>query len=122
MNDDRAIASHDITCEEFVLRQRRIRQHSAKRDLGGSSRFSYEHKLGRKTIHLDPIAFRLLSFLAARPYRAYTRRRLAQAISTPRHPVAEETLDRHVSRLRHALGFFGDYIQTVPYIGYRFKA
>jgi hypothetical protein len=24
--------------------------------------------------------------------------------------------------LRDKLGFFADYIQTVPYIGYRFKA
>jgi DNA-binding response OmpR family regulator len=123
MDDDRSIESHAIACEEFVLRQRWVRrQHDVKRDRDRSARYSYERKLGRETIRLDPIAFRLLSFLAARPYRAYSRRRLAQAVSTPRHPVADETLDRHITRLRNALCFFGDYIQTVPYIGYRFKA
>ncbi len=86
------------------------------------SGYSYEMKLGRETIQLDLIAFRLLRFLAARPYRAFTRRRIAKAISTHRHPGAPEALDGHVARLRHALGFFHDYIQTVPYIGYRFRA
>ncbi len=123
MNDDRSCESHDIACAEFVLRQRWVRrQHGEEQDQCRSSRYSYERKLGRETIRLDPIAFRLLSFLAARPYRAYSRRRLAEAVSTSRQRVAEETLDRHIMRLRNALGFFGDYIQTVPYIGYRFKA
>ena len=79
-------------------------------------------KLGRLTIRLRPIEYRILRFLAARPYRAYTRRRIARAVSTRQHPVPPEALDRHVARLRHALGFFHDYIQTVPYIGYRFRA
>ena len=79
-------------------------------------------KLGRETVHLDIIAFRILRFLSARPYRAYTRRRIAEAISTQRYPVAEETLDQHIMSLREQLGFFRDYIQAVPYIGYRFKA
>ena len=79
-------------------------------------------KLGRLTIRVRPIEYRILRFLAARPYRAYTRRRIARAVSTRQHPVPPEALDRHVARLRHALGFFHDYIQTVPYIGYRFRA
>ena len=49
-----------------------------------------------------PIEFRILRFLAARPYRAYTRRRIAKAVSTRRHPVPPEALDSHVARLRHA--------------------
>jgi DNA-binding response OmpR family regulator len=83
---------------------------------------SYRAKLGRETIHLDTIAFRILTFLSATPYRAYTRRRIAEAVSSRRHPVAEETLDQHIRLLRKQLGFFRDYVQSVPYIGYRFKA
>ena len=79
-------------------------------------------KLGRETVHLDIIAFRILAFLAATPYRAYTRRRIAEAVSSHRYPVAAETLDQHILSLREQLGFFRDYIQAVPYIGYRFKA
>jgi DNA-binding response OmpR family regulator len=83
---------------------------------------SYRMRMGRETIRLDTIEFRILRFLAANPYRAYSRRCIADAVSTTRHPVAEETLDRHISSLRQQLGFFRDYIQSVPYIGYRFKA
>ena len=86
------------------------------------SPLSYRRKMGRETIRLDAIEFRILTFLAANPYRAFSRRRIADAVSTRRHPVAEESLDRHITSLRSQLGFFRDYIQTVPYIGYRFKA
>ncbi len=37
-------------------------------------------------------------------------------------PVTEETLDEHITALRDQLGVFYDYVQTVPHIGYRFKA
>jgi DNA-binding response OmpR family regulator len=83
---------------------------------------SYRMKLGRETVQLDIIAFRILAFLSATPYRAYTRRRIAEAVSSHRYPVAAETLDQHIVSLRAQLGFFRDYIQAVPYIGYRFKA
>jgi hypothetical protein len=87
-----------------------------------SSRFSYRMKLGRETILLGPVEYRILRFLAAKPYRAYTRRRIAKAVTTHRHPVTEEAMDRHIASLRDKLGFFWNYIQTVPYVGYRFKA
>ena len=43
------------------------------------------------------------------------------AITSEDCSVTEETLDRHVMTLRDKLGLFSDYVQTVPYIGYRFK-
>jgi DNA-binding winged helix-turn-helix (wHTH) protein len=36
--------------------------------------------------------------------------------------VTEETVDEHIDALRDQLGVLHDYVQTVPYIGYRFKA
>ena len=109
----------------YELRQR-VReieesQHDASSS-GPAAGYSYEMKLGRETIHLEAIEFRILRFLASQPYRAFTRRRIAEAVSTPRDPVAPESLDSHIALLRDALGFFRDYIQTVPYIGYRFRA
>jgi DNA-binding response OmpR family regulator len=82
---------------------------------------AYRVKMGRTPIWLRPIEYRILAFLSASPYRAYTRRRIAKAVSTKRHPLTEETVDRHIAALRDQLGFFGNYIQSVPYIGYRFK-
>ncbi len=123
MADDRSIESHEVGGAEFVLGQRWVRrEESEEGQVGSAARYSYEMKMGRQTIRLDPIAFRILNVLAARPYQAYTRRRLAEAASTPRQSVTEASIDAHVTRLREALGFFGDYVQTVPYIGYRFKA
>jgi DNA-binding winged helix-turn-helix (wHTH) protein len=34
----------------------------------------------------------------------------------------EEDIDQHIASLRNQLGFFHDFVQTVPYVGYRFKA
>jgi len=82
---------------------------------------AYRLKMGREPIWLRTIEFRILAFLSAHPYRAFTRRRIAEAVSTARNPLAEEMVDRHIASLRDQLGFFRSYIQSVPYIGYRFK-
>lgn len=95
---------------------------SGPRDEEAAAGYSYEMKVGRETIRLSETEYRILSFLAAKPYQAFTRRRIVEAVHTERHPVTEATLDSHIAALREKLGFFGDYIQSVPYIGYRFKA
>jgi len=83
--------------------------------------WSYAAKRGRGTLRLALIEYRILSFLAARPNQALTRERIAAAVSTTRHRVTAETLGRYIRSLRGQLGFYSDYIQSVPYIGYRFK-
>ena len=116
-------SSADMVGHELRQRVREIEERQDEASSGGpAAGYSYEMKLGRETIHLDAIEFRILRFLASQPYRAFTRRRIAEAVSTDRHPVAPEALDRHIGLLRNALGFFRDYIQTVPDIGYRFRA
>ena len=85
-------------------------------------RQSFLQRLGREPIRLNSIEFRILAFLASRPYRAFTRRRIVEAVSTQHEPVTDSTLDQHITSLRDKLGFFRDYVQAVPYIGYRFKA
>ncbi len=82
---------------------------------------AFRVKMGRTPILLRTIEFRILAFLSATPYRAFTRRRIAKEVSSDRHPLSEEQVDEHIASLREQLGFFGNYIQSVPYIGYRFK-
>jgi DNA-binding response OmpR family regulator len=83
---------------------------------------SYHVALGREPIQLGIVEFRILLFLASRPYHAFTRRCIADAVNSKRDPVTEDTVDRHVAFLLDQLGVFHDYVQSVPYIGYRFKS
>jgi DNA-binding response OmpR family regulator len=83
---------------------------------------SYRLVLEQKPIQLGIVEFRILLYLAGRPYHAFTRRSIADAVSSEREPVVEDTVDRHVASLLNQLGVFHDYVQSVPYIGYRFKA
>jgi two-component system phosphate regulon response regulator PhoB len=83
---------------------------------------SYQVALGREPIQLGFVEFRILLFLASRPYYAFTRRAIADAIDSVRDPVTEATVDQHVAALLDQLGAFHDYVQPVPHIGYRFKA
>jgi two-component system alkaline phosphatase synthesis response regulator PhoP len=83
---------------------------------------SYRLALGQEPIQLGIVEFRILLFLASRPYYAFTRRCIADAITSMRDPITEDTVDRHVASLLDQLGVFHDYIQSVPFIGYRFKA
>jgi DNA-binding response OmpR family regulator len=83
---------------------------------------SYRLALGREPIQLGLVEFRILLFLASRPYHAFTRRAIAEAVTSADNPVMEESVDRHVASLLDQLGAFHDYVHAVPYIGYRFKA
>ncbi len=112
------INTQSIDVRTLSLGDQEVRVHPEKR----AGAWSYRMKLGRETIWLDPIEYRIMAFLAEKPYYAYTPERITAAVNTARHPVTVETLDNHISSLRDKLGFFRDYIQSVPYIGYRFKA
>lgn len=82
----------------------------------------YRVALGREPLDLGEVEFRILVLLASKPYYPFSKWAIAEAVSTERLPVSEETLDQHIAALREQLGFFRDYVQTVPYMGYRFKA
>ena len=83
---------------------------------------SYRLALGQEALQLGIIEFRILLFLASRPYHAFTRQNIADAVSSEQYPVVEATVEQHVTSLLDQLGVFHDYVQSVPYIGYRFKA
>lgn len=83
---------------------------------------SFRFALGEQPIQLGNVEFRILLFLASRPYHPFTRQAIAAAVSTDDAPVTPESIDDHVATLRDQLGVFYDYVQTVPYVGYRFKA
>jgi DNA-binding response OmpR family regulator len=82
----------------------------------------YRVALGLEPIQLGDVEFRILLLLASQPYLPFSRLAIAQAVTTERLPVTEESVEQHIASLREQLGFFRDYVQTVPYMGYRFKA
>ena len=77
----------------------------------------YLFRLGREPITLTLIEYRIIRFLSEKPYKAFTRVEIAEAINSEQHPVSEQTLDEHVRTLRSKLGLFSDYVQSVPLIG-----
>jgi DNA-binding response OmpR family regulator len=83
--------------------------------------WSYLAKRGLGTLRLTMVEYRIFAFLSRRPNQAFTRSRIARAVSTASQRVTEEMLGRYVASLRGRLGFYSDYIQAVPYIGWRFK-
>jgi len=82
----------------------------------------YRVALGLEPFRLGEVEFRILMLLASQPYLPFSAQSIAAAVTTERVPVSEDTLDQHIASLREQLGFFRDYVQTVPYMGYRFKA
>lgn len=83
---------------------------------------SFRLAAGQDPIQLGNVEFRILLFLASRPYHPFTRRAIAEAVTSAQLPIADDDVDEHISALRDQLGVFHDYVQTVPYVGYRFKA
>jgi two-component system phosphate regulon response regulator PhoB len=65
--------------------------------------------------------FRLLHFLAQRPGWAFSRNQIVDAVKGDDYPVTERSVDVQVAGLRKKLGTYGEYIETVRGVGYRFK-
>jgi|SRR6478609_8370317 DNA-binding response OmpR family regulator len=110
------LIDHAAHVERRARRRRRFQNHQDVVDP-----WSYAAKRGQGTLRLNVVEYRILTFLSQRPNQALTRERIASAVSTSRYRVTAESLGRYIHSLRHQLGFYSDYIQSVPYIGYRFN-
>ena len=76
-------------------------------------------RVGNQEISVTRTQFRLLAVLTGEPRRAFRRADLVDlAIGTV---VTERTIDAHVRALRQKLGIFGQWIQTVQAVGYRWE-
>jgi DNA-binding response OmpR family regulator len=123
MADDRSPEICEVSRAELLYGRPVVeRQRWTVKDDDPVDPWSYRMKIGRGTVWLNAVEYRIFCLLAGKPYRAFSRDRIAAAVSTERHPVTPQSLGRHIASLRAKLGFFADYIQSVPYIGYRFKA
>jgi DNA-binding response OmpR family regulator len=83
---------------------------------------AYREAFGNEPIRLGIVEFRIMLLLSSRPYHAFTRRQISDAVGAESHPLSEDLVDAYIASLRNQLGVLNDFVQSVPYIGYRFKA
>ena len=82
---------------------------------------SFQVKLGEKEISLTTTEFNLLSSLIRSKGRVLSREILLDQVWGYDFVGYARTVDTHMHRLRHKLGPYGEWIETVRGIGYRFK-
>jgi two-component system alkaline phosphatase synthesis response regulator PhoP len=70
-------------------------------------------------ISLPKKEFKLLTLLATKPGKVYTREFILQQVWGDEVVVGDRTIDVHIRKLREKLG--DDYIKTIKGIGYKFE-
>jgi DNA-binding response OmpR family regulator len=122
--NDRANSSEAITLQYADIADfaRDASRRKTKVEESAAAPPFYRIALGLVPLQLGALEFRILMFLASKPYRPFSASSIAAAVTTSRAPVAEDEVAQHIASLREQLGFFRDYVQSVPYMGYRFKA
>ena len=103
--------------EERQKTRRRARQKASTPE----EKLPHQIVLKGEPINLDPIEYRIVTFLASRPYHAFKQEDIVQHVNEQEELIQVESLQQHIFSLRSKMGFFRDYVQSVPYIGYRFK-
>jgi two-component system alkaline phosphatase synthesis response regulator PhoP len=107
-----------------------IRRHDKKIEDDGSILQIHEISIhpGRRsvTVNNDPVEltyteFQVLYYLAKRPGWVFTRSQIVDAVRGSDYPVTDRSVDVQIVGLRKKLGVYGDYIETVRGVGYRFK-
>lgn len=81
----------------------------------------YEVSLGANQLDLTRTEFRILHFLAQRAGWVFTRCQIVDGVHGDDYPVTDRSVDVQVVGLRKKLGTFGESIETVRGVGYRFK-
>ncbi len=74
-----------------------------------------------KPVELTHTEFSILIFLARRPGWVFTRYQIIDEVKGADYPVTDRSVDVQVAGLRKKLGVYGDFIETVRGVGYRFK-
>ena len=116
------VGESDFAAESLpdqLRKEQRIRRKTQKQ----VKSLPFQIVLHGQPINLEPIEYRLVLFLSSRPYHAFTKREIFEGIKNffDVDLVSEDNISTHIQSLRDKLGFFRDFVQTVPHIGYRFK-
>lgn len=82
---------------------------------------SYTIKLKDKEIFLPKKEFEILAFLLKNKGRVFSREALLNNIWGQNVYVIDRTIDVHIRKIREKLDSYGDYIETIKGVGYRFQ-
>ena len=77
--------------------------------------------VGETAVDLTFTEFGILQALARRPGWVLTRNQIIDAVRGGDYPVTERAVDVQIVSLRRKLGDYGDHIDTVRGVGYRFR-
>lgn len=72
-------------------------------------------------INMTPIEYRILLHLAQKPGQIFNRNQLIESIWGGAVHISERSIDKHIYTVRKKLGRYGDYIKTIPGLGYQFN-
>lgn len=81
----------------------------------------HEVRLGDRRVDLTAMEFKLLSLLATRPGRVFTRQQIIEQIHGDGSNVTDRSVDVQVVMLRRKLDDRASDIETVRGVGYRFR-
>ncbi|MCO6430581.1 MAG: response regulator [Deltaproteobacteria bacterium] len=81
----------------------------------------HEVKISERLIDLTSTEFKLLHFLARQRGLVFSRYQIVDAVHGEDYPVTDRSVDVQIVGLRKKLGDYGEYIETVRGVGYRFR-
>jgi two-component system, OmpR family, alkaline phosphatase synthesis response regulator PhoP len=82
---------------------------------------NYTVRIGKDQIFLPKKEFETLVYLARHRGRVISRDVILNAVWGENIVVIDRTVDVHIRKIREKLGTYGEYIETVKGVGYRFK-
>ena len=82
---------------------------------------NYSVTVARKDTSFPKKEFETLVYLVRNRGRVITRQSLLDAIWGENVYVVDRTVDVHIRKIREKLGKYGEYIETVKGVGYRFR-
>lgn len=83
---------------------------------------SYTANIGNKKLILPRKEFETLVYLLRNRGKVLSRESVLNAVWGENIHVVDRTIDVHIRKIREKLGNYAEYIETVPGVGYRFKA
>ena len=107
----RIAALEEVPEDEKELSRGPLHMNSARRSV----------TLNGQELDLTCSEFNILYHLAKRPGWVFTRNQIVNAIRGDDYPVTERAIDVQIVGLRRKMGVFGELIETVRGIGYRFS-